>query len=628
MGEIKRHNMVGWYDPGQLGKTGVRVLVSTIFGRNADKRIMQALADPGGLTKKCYYEVVGRSDKEFWFDYIADVGDGFASTYTMAYHLTGPTLSLSTRSEVKDGETRETYETPRGEMLIFGGDEVYPTADPATYNERLISLYEAVFPKKTGKKTEEEGDDNAPSVFAVPGNHDWYDSLVAFSDIFFASTPPSKPRYFAGWQTKQNRSYFAVKLPMGWWLFGTDMQLGSSLDNAQIDYFKKVMADVNPDDRIILCNAEPYWITGEMYKDDPAYNNRNMGYFEGGVLKRQVAIYVAGDRHYYRRHEEIRYYSKEIDPKSTSKVQKIVAGGGGAFLHPTHNEYVDQIGRQHIFALRETYPAESTSKRLTSWNLLFPLWNLKFAPVTGIMYLLTAQAFLADLGKFGVDKISGAILTVVSAALTQPLALFWVMLIFAGFILFTDTHKKWYRYVAGPIHALIHLTALFFIGWFAAYFVGVEAGIKNQSIPRLLEIGGIIFLLGSIVGSWLMGTYLFVSLNLFGVHHNEAFSAIKIADYKNFLRFKINETTGDLTIFPVGVERVVKKHDWVPGDTKNGEPALIPNSLSLENKAFLIEEPIVFVKPPARPDAKTKFAQTSESTSDDEVRVVEERSLE
>ena len=613
--------MVGWYDPKQLGKTAVEVLISTIFGRHADKRIMQALADPGSLTEKCYYEVVGKSDQEYWFDYISDVGDGFNSTYTMAYHISRPTLSLATRGRKDDESANATYETPRGEMLIFGGDEVYPTAKRQTYTERLTSLYEAVFPKKTDAQMEKQKDETVPTVFAVPGNHDWYDSLVAFSDIFFATTPPNRPRFFAGWRTMQNRSYFAIKLPAGWWLFGTDMQLGSSLDNAQIDYFKKVMADVAADDRIILCNAEPHWITAQMYKNDPAYNNRNMGYFEGGVLNRQVAIYVAGDRHYYRRHEETAYYSKKIEEASRSKVQKIVAGGGGAFLHPTHNEYVDVIGRKHIFALRETYPAESTSKWLAYWNLLFPLWNWKFSPVTGILYLLTAQAFLSDLGKFDVSNIWGAIKTVISAALTQPVALFWVVLIFAGFLLFTDTHSKPYRYIAGPIHALVHLAAVFFIGWFAAYFVGVETGVRTQPIGQLLKIAGITFLLGSLIGSVIMGIYLFVSLNYFGLHHNEAFSSIKIADYKNFLRFKIDETSGDLTIYPVGVERVIRS--WKDGDKRKGEPTLVPDPLKPENEAFLIEDPIVFVKPIAA-SAIAKPAAKSEI----EGRQMQERSLE
>ncbi len=588
--------MVGWYDPVQLGRTAIEVLISTIFGRHADKRITQALSDTGDLQEKCYYEVMGRSNTEFWFDYVSDVGDGFDATYTIAYHITRQNLSLAKRvANTGSGDQPKSYETETGELLILGGDEVYPTASFREYKERLTSLYEAVFPSKAKLQNKKNGNSVRPVVFAIPGNHDWYDSLVAFADLFCSG------KFFAGWRTEQNRSYFAVKLPRGWWLFGTDMQLGSSLDKAQIAYFKRVMQSVAREDRIVLCNAEPHWITAKMYDGDPAYNNRNMGYFEGGVLKHQVAIYVAGDRHYYRRHEEIRNGKAEIEPKSRSKIQKFVAGGGGAFLHPTHNEHVEEIGKRHIYKLRESYPDEPTSRQLTYWNLLFPLWNWKFGILTGFLYLLTAQAFLVDLGRFNLSNLVGALGTLVGAALVQPVALFWVVLLFAGFLLFTDTHSKPYRFIAGPLHALAHLTALFLVGWGAVYFVGGDDTLRSRSLVQLLSVAGIVFASGVLIGPLITGVYLLISLNYFDVHHNEAFSAIKIPDYKNFLRFKIDADSGNLTIYPVGVEKVVK--DWKAGDKKKGEPDLVPIAMEPDNSAFLIEEPIVFekafdVKPP------------------------------
>ena len=39
----KREKMVGWYDPGQLMKTANEVVVSTILGKHADQRLVQAL---------------------------------------------------------------------------------------------------------------------------------------------------------------------------------------------------------------------------------------------------------------------------------------------------------------------------------------------------------------------------------------------------------------------------------------------------------------------------------------------------------------------------------------------------------------------------------------------------------
>ena len=40
-----RTKMVGWYDPDQLARTAGEVIVSTIFGRHADHRLIEALAD-------------------------------------------------------------------------------------------------------------------------------------------------------------------------------------------------------------------------------------------------------------------------------------------------------------------------------------------------------------------------------------------------------------------------------------------------------------------------------------------------------------------------------------------------------------------------------------------------------
>ena len=36
--------MVGWFDPGPLFATGFNVLVSTLFGRHSDYRLLEALA--------------------------------------------------------------------------------------------------------------------------------------------------------------------------------------------------------------------------------------------------------------------------------------------------------------------------------------------------------------------------------------------------------------------------------------------------------------------------------------------------------------------------------------------------------------------------------------------------------
>ena len=40
-----------------------------------------------------------------------------------------------------------------------------------------------------------------------------------------------------GWRCHQHRSYFAIRLPHDWWIWGPDIQLAGNLDDAQRDYF-------------------------------------------------------------------------------------------------------------------------------------------------------------------------------------------------------------------------------------------------------------------------------------------------------------------------------------------------------------------------------------------------------
>ncbi len=577
MKSIKQAKMVGWYNPVQLARTGLEVFISTLFGKHADRRLLQSAANPNSEPFEEPFKDKFENSEDFWIDFIADVGDGFDSTYTMAYHLARTELGFNNRLQSDaDGEIK----TNRGNLLIFGGDEIYPAASFKEYQERLVEPYQAAFPQKITE--------DSPTVFAIPGNHDWYDSLVSFSGIFH-----EKPS-FAGWKTMQKRSYFAVKLVRGWWLFGTDMQLGSSLDKPQIEYFTEAMKHLAPEDTIILCNAEPHWISSKIYEDDKGNTARAMGYFEGHILKHRAAVYLAGDLHHYRRHE-----------RTDGKKHKITAGGGGAFLHPTHGNDVQTVGKRSIYELKKSFPELDISRKLCLKNAFFPFINPLFGTVTGLVYMLTAQAFQSDIGTIGLSRIGEAVHTVITDALTKPFALLWVLLILGGFILFTDTHSKFYRFVMSPIHGLIHLAAAFFVAWGVSYWVSGGRGINSDSISQILLAALLIFIISWIVSSFIMGFYLLISLNVFGRHSNEAFSALANADYKNFVRLKIDKS-GDLTIYPIGVQRVARK--WKPQNTNNGEAKMIPDDPKA-TAPELIEKPIMIQKLqpnlPKKSDIKT-----------------------
>lgn len=53
-----------------------------------------------------------------------------------------------------------------------------------------------------------------PTAFAIPGNHDHIDGLETFT------THILHRGWLGGWLLPQERSYCALRLPHGWWVFG------------------------------------------------------------------------------------------------------------------------------------------------------------------------------------------------------------------------------------------------------------------------------------------------------------------------------------------------------------------------------------------------------------------------
>lgn len=167
-----------------------RYLASTIIGRHSDHRIIEAVIAPKGKPFRDYtyhhrvpdgYKDSEKDEargarEEVWVDYVADTGDGWDPTYAVAYAIAHPERCVTKEGGRVPGE--------RGALLIMGGDQVYPTASRKEYKERLIAPYEAALKSTDGEH---------PHVLAIPGNHDWYDSLVSLSRVFIGNG------WFAGW---------------------------------------------------------------------------------------------------------------------------------------------------------------------------------------------------------------------------------------------------------------------------------------------------------------------------------------------------------------------------------------------------------------------------------------------
>jgi len=515
-----KKSMVGWYDPGQLINTGVQVVVSDLIGTRFDARREEALAAKGDEKLIDYSQ---ETTGDFWFDYMADTGDGWDSTFHMASLVSGPAVDVGGNA------------LPRGRFLILGGDEVYPTASKQTYEERLIAPFEKASPRSDQEL-------QLYDLYAIPGNHDWYDGLISFLRQF------CQQRRIGSWSTRQTRSYFALKLPYNWWLWAVDTQLENDLDRPQVDYFRSIVDQMSDGDRLIVCIPEPDWLYGKMH-DDPTLMN-NLGFLLGewvlGQKKVEPYVTLSGDLHHYRRHQ----HTTDVNQ------QKIVAGGGGAFLHPTHfNSEIDEVDvyGQKFRLIKETqFPKPNTSFWLTFKNLLFPILNPWFGILPALIYLYFGWHFLHV--EWNLSFLREVAVT------ASPATVGLVLLFYIGFFYFSQGQVILRALWGGFIHTSAHVFAVWWLADLANKWFGTDLTQTGVAIYRLLLllIGGYLF------GSIIMGVYLLLSLNLFRQHHNEAFSALRIKDYKNFLRLKI-APNGKLEIYPIGVPRLSGKPILIEG---------------------------------------------------------------
>jgi hypothetical protein len=418
-----RQHAVRWLSPTELARTAVVVLKGTIFAQYADKREVMS-----GVPEHVFAQSV--SDEDMVIDYVADIGDGFEATYAVA-------SSIARAREVVDRPTNVHSlvgaKTPdcacgdpdeAGRLLVLGGDEVYPYADVPQYKHRTLSVYRLA--AALGRVPADA------HALAIPGNHDWYDGLVAFRRIFCESWVTSEPlpRYamslpprenldtFAGaWATFQERSYYAVRLPHGWWLWGIDIQLAAPIDAEQLEYFRRARAHLEDDDRVIICTGKPGWTDAADRDDEARHSDRQIlawfvdRMFGNDEAKRRVRLLISGDKHYYARHSPER-------PDASFSPTLITCGGGGAYLSSTHHlqesiqpftfdtpGYVSVPPLSEMpdhdpsrsWSLRERYPTRAQSENLRRGFWRIPFRNDRLPVlVAGIYVLLVWFAAVAQ----------------------------------------------------------------------------------------------------------------------------------------------------------------------------------------------------------------------------------------
>jgi len=616
--------MVNWLGPLGLAVTGLESLMSSIFGSYADKREVQ-----GAFALSHLYFDYSPERGDFVLDYVADLGDGFDSTYAVALTLARPAVRPAGCAE----------DLPRGRLLVMGGDQVYPTAKLEQYRNRMLGPYGAALPCVV--------DGRPPELFAIPGNHDWYDGLTTFLRLFCQSRPGST-RWVGGWRTRQERSYFALRLPRGWWLWGIDVQLHSEFDKPQLDYFLEVgqlMQAEEGEQRVILVTGQPSWIHSGA--DDPSAPRRRrlprrsippsdefsrLAYFERNLVRgaagARLCLVLSGDLHHYCRYEEV------AATPGAPVTQRITSGGGGAYLFGTHQlperielESAAAGAAPAAYRRKVTYPAEADSKRLARRVLALPFRNRGFATLLAVLYYLFA--WLLESASQAVPERAGAacgpaalsasiagwalswadLWRVWEVLVVSPAASAMALLVLGSLLGYAlapgRAHRPWLP-ILGLLHGVAHLLL-------AVWLIGGLADLNTRVLPaasrRLADWSGWpvdfgwrathpfavtlftaeMLLLGGLLGALLFSLYLLLASRLFTAHTNEIYSSQRIADYKNFLRLVIRED-GSLQVHPVGIDRVPRRWRAVPDPVPPTVPWIEPDGAEIET--HLIEGPI------------------------------------
>jgi len=223
-------------------------------------------------------------------------------------------------------------------FLVALSDVIYPIGDVNDYVDKFARPY-AAYPGP---------------IYAVPGNHDWYDGLGGFMRIFCGAEWPAGKIRGTGLKARLRRRLWRQPsvcaedtlgrcrelrpalgqpptLPGPYWTLetgpvrfvGIDTGIVGNLDGEQGDWLREVSRGSKP--KILLTGkplydnnkCEPGLIAGRDFTVDDVARDPENNY---------VAA-IGGDIHNYQR------YPAPVDGRT---IQYIVSGGGGAFMHATH----------------------------------------------------------------------------------------------------------------------------------------------------------------------------------------------------------------------------------------------------------------------------------------------------
>lgn len=490
----------------------------------------------GGFPARVY---ASPGDDELWLDYVGGTGDGFDATYSIAWSLAQPYLDVV---GIGSGSAR----LPRGKLLVMGGDQVHPAASWWDYQERLVGPYRAALPASDPDKPK-------AALFALPGDRDWADGLVAFRRVFVGERTD-----FGGWRCEQTRSYFGISLPNHWWLFGVDLPRAGVVDYTQMEYFADVATQLRPGDNVIVAVPRSVWLGTA----PDAYDSLHLFIREVIELTgARVPLLLAADGHHY-----TRYATNPVAPTISQPSQAITCGGGGAYLSATHGlpkhvaplrRSLDRRSRQPFEShLASRYPEAATSHRLAMhvfWRL--PLASPYYALLLAGLHLALMFAIVGVPGSVNVSALALVATALAAVLLPGQFGSVPEMLQRATAIgVPVDAAKL------GPrILIATHILAQIGLGQTTAHWwMALPAADLPGLWPIVLALVAYAPVLG-LIGTLLAAAYLYISALLLPTYREALSAVLGIEDYKCFLRLHLARD-GRLTVYPIALER--SHHQW------------------------------------------------------------------
>jgi 3',5'-cyclic AMP phosphodiesterase CpdA len=277
--------------------------------------VRAVLAQSGATPTTFAVTPEGVDSGDFSFIVIGDTGEGDASQQVLRDQL----LAVANRPEVR--------------FVVVSSDVVYPTGAMRDYEAKFWLQFKGV----------------TKPVYAIPGNHDWYDALEAFAATFLQAnaarasirarveadlrvtsttaerieqllSEAERLRRFYGVPTGFQRAPFFELQTDRFALVAIDTGVVRRIDAAQ-EIWLQAALDRAAGKTIMAIVGHPFYAGGHdvTLDDEPFTRLKRL------LLRHHVTIMMAGDTH------DLEYYAESGATASTT-AHYFVNGGGGAYL--------------------------------------------------------------------------------------------------------------------------------------------------------------------------------------------------------------------------------------------------------------------------------------------------------